>query len=271
MLTKFSKADKQEYSKFYKKEGYVVFTDLFAADELKDIVEDLLKVFEKRFSGVSEKKGIELLYSEYSRNREAWRDCASKMWDVFGVLQCATKREVKNVLVDLGIRSPIIATRPEVRTDMPNDVNYQQPWHQDWIYGQTSLNAVTLWIPLQDVSKENGTIDIIPKSHLLGLAPVQEKANPRRLEINDPVFTSGEYKTVELKLGECVIFSQFLIHRSGNNVSELPRLTFQGRFADYSDELYVANGFFDSFRAQAAGKELRTNPTIEQINRYFTV
>src|SRR5687767_13102473 len=151
MLEKFSKKDVEKYVDFYKKQGYVIFTDLFTASELQDLVKDLLSVFENRFAGISSEKGIALLYSEYSKNKEAWRECASKMWDIFGVSQCATKPEVLKALINLKIKSPIIATRPEVRTDMPNDVEYQQPWHQDWSYGHTSLNAVTLWIPLQDV------------------------------------------------------------------------------------------------------------------------
>ena len=269
MLKKFSKENIDQYVDFYKKEGYVIFTDLFTSSELKGLVNDLLSIFENRFVGISSQKGVSLLYSEYSKNKEMWRECASKMWDVFGVSQCATKQDVLKALINLKLRFPIIATRPEVRTDMPNDVEYQQPWHQDWSYGQTSLNAVTLWIPLQDVSKKNGTIDVLPGSHLLGLAPVIEKQNPRRLEVVDQKFIKRKFKTVELKMGECVVFSQFLLHRSGSNTSDLPRITFQGRYADHSDLFYIANGFFDSFRAEASGRKIKTDPLKEQINKYF--
>lgn len=40
------------------------------------------------------------------------------------------------------------------------------PWHQDDFYFQTPSPAVTAWIPLEPVSRENGTLRVVPGSHL---------------------------------------------------------------------------------------------------------
>ena len=51
------------------------------------------------------------------------------------------------------------------------------------------------------------------------------------------------YFPVELEMGECVAFSQMLVHRSGENVTKSPRLSAQLRFADYSDSPFIAEGY----------------------------
>lgn len=239
-MIKFSIND-ISYIDFYKENGYIIFSDLINSDELDEIKIDILKIFQLRFNELGELTE-DILVRNYDK-KEMWRECASKMWDIFGVLRIASQHEVMAVLKNLDLENPIIATRPEVRTDMPKDFNYMQPWHQDWNYGRTSLNSVTLWIPLVDVNESNGTVQIIPKTHKLGILNYEELSNPRRYEINIDALPKGEVINVELKKGECVLFSQMLVHRSGINSSDKPRLTFQGRFADLSDKTYIKNGF----------------------------
>lgn len=46
------------------------------------------------------------------------------------------------------------------------------PWHQDASSNVSSM--ATLWIPLQDVNDENGTLQVIPKQHQYGVLPVSD-------------------------------------------------------------------------------------------------
>jgi len=47
-----------------------------------------------------------------------------------------------------------------------NDLKHDFPAHQDFVYNHGSLNSVTVWIPLQDVSIEMGALEIISKKML---------------------------------------------------------------------------------------------------------
>jgi phytanoyl-CoA hydroxylase len=164
------------------------------------------------------------------------------MWDLLGVFSLAAKPEVRDVLLVLGLEGPMISTRPEVRTDMPADEQYMQPWHQDWRYGQGSINSVTFWIPLQDVTVENGTIDVMPGTHVLGVLENEELHNPRRFSVTDPRIDGLPYEPAELSFGEAIAFSQLLVHRSGHNTSGAPRLTIQSRFTDFAEPHALRNG-----------------------------
>ncbi|MBN4049741.1 phytanoyl-CoA dioxygenase family protein [Bacteroidales bacterium AH-315-N07] len=265
-MEKFSIHD--ELSIFYKENGFLVLKDLFSQDELTETLNDIYKLFETRFKDLDNKtlNRIELINNYYNAEKEIWSQCEKHMWDLLSILRLASKIEVTNALKKIGLKSPMILTRPEVRTDMPDDRQYMQPWHQDWRYSKTSLNAITIWIPLHDVRKENGTIDVIPKSHLFGLLKEKEIPNPRRFVISDERISGLPFETMELNHGDCVIFSQFIVHRSGNNTSGKPRITTQQRVTDYSESTYIERGMPI---ADSPEELINGFPTAEDVERVF--
>ena len=245
---KFSQNSSTEIADFYKKNGFVIIKDLFQVAELDSITSEVLSFWVNIF-GISESKKIErnILNLNYKNDalKEKWKSAARRMWDSIKINSAISKSTVVQLLHVLGLRAPIIATRVEVRTDMSEDNQYRQPWHQDWRYGQTSLNSVTMWVPTHDVTPIDGTVEIIPETHLLGLLKVREEHNPRRFIINDNIIKTLEKNSIKVSLakGECVFFSQFTLHQSGVNQSGLPRLTFQGRYADIAEKDFISRGF----------------------------
>ena len=48
-------------------------------------------------------------------------------------------------------------------------------WHQDASYwGLSNAKTVTVWLALDDTDEENGAMQFLPKSHLLGHIPWKE-------------------------------------------------------------------------------------------------
>jgi ectoine hydroxylase-related dioxygenase (phytanoyl-CoA dioxygenase family) len=263
MLQKFSL--NEDFSKFYNENGYVILRDLFPKNELERVRQDVFDLFDTRFSDNNKDglSGYELLVRHYGT--DIWRQCAKRMWDLVSVLGLAANPNVNEVLRKIDLRKPLISTRPEIRTDMPKDQKYRQPWHQDWRYAQGSYNAATFWIPLQKVTIENGTIDIIPKSHLLGLLGTEELQNPRRFSITDPRIEKMPYFPVELEIAECVAFSQMLVHRSGENVTKSPRLSAQLRYTDYSESSFITQGYPVASSSELIWKDLPSENDMERI------
>jgi ectoine hydroxylase-related dioxygenase (phytanoyl-CoA dioxygenase family) len=265
-MRKFKLAD--DFGSFYRQEGYVILSDAFRHDEIAQVRADVLDLFESRFraANAGARKGIDLLTHHYHQDKELWRQCAKRMFDLLSVYGLAAKPEVLEVLSRLGLQKPMISTRPEVRTDMPRDEQYMQGWHQDWRYGQGSYNSVTFWVPMHNVRVENGTIDVMPKTHLLGYLDCEEVPNPRRFVIQETQIKGFPFFPVELEQGEAVVFSQMLVHRSGYNRSEHPRLTTQLRFVDRADHRFAGNGF-----AYPRGSEMvwSSQPTANELIEVF--
>ncbi len=95
--------------------------------------------------------------------------------------------------------------------------------HQDWnIVDEREFNSYNIWLPLVDVNAENGTLLILPDSH-------KTFENIRGLNI------PSSYEKVEnevwqyfvplnMKAGEALVYDHRLLHASGINKTETPRL-----------------------------------------------
>jgi phytanoyl-CoA hydroxylase len=113
-------------------------------------------------------------------------------------------------------------------------------WHQDYAYWPlASPGAVTCWIALDDVSAENGAMQVAAGSHKLGeKLPVEfgdgsSFMHEERPGIDEivPVEEAGlEAVGYELKAGECGFHHSLIWHASGPNTSPNPRRGFIPRY-----------------------------------------
>jgi phytanoyl-CoA dioxygenase PhyH len=129
-----------------------------------------------------------------------------------------------------------------VRMDHPGEDTYLAPWHQEYPYNLTSDNAVTLWLPLVDVSEQNGCLLMAPGSHRLGALPVRvrDALNIRRnaneaMDIVglDELLARHPAVSVPTAAGDALVFHTFLLHRSQPNRSAATRWTLQARYFDF--------------------------------------
>lgn len=102
-----------------------------------------------------------------------------------------------------------------------------QPWHQDSYYFKFDRQPqVTVWIPLSEVTRENGCLWVVPGSHL---GPIRDHSPDRRkqansgyLEITDADFSSQV--PVLLSPGDVLFFHSYLMHRAADNVASYRRI-----------------------------------------------
>ena len=100
------------------------------------------------------------------------------------------------------------------------------PWHQDNGYWQCSpANLVSCWITLDDAFKDNGAMQVIPRSHLKPHRhdTVQE-AN--RLQETQVAIDESQVVVVDLKAGECMFHHCQTLHYTQPNTTEHQRRAF---------------------------------------------
>lgn len=102
--------------------------------------------------------------------------------------------------------------------------NSQLHPHQDWSFTDEAQHfSITAWIPLIDVDKKNGALQVLPKSHLLN-------NYPRARFANAPFADKIEYishnlmKSVSMKAGEVLMINSRTIHASPPNLSNDERI-----------------------------------------------
>lgn len=99
--------------------------------------------------------------------------------------------------------------------------------HQNWpILQDLDDTSVTIWCPLQDTYRENGTIQFVPGSHKI-LPHVEGPALPGYFKDFKQELIDRWLKPVDVKAGEATIFDDGLLHWTAKNDSDAPRIAIQ--------------------------------------------
>ena len=118
------------------------------------------------------------------------------------------------------------------------------PWHQDggevWQLDRDPL--VTVWVALDDATRANGCMDVVPGSHRGGLVTAQGSTlSEGDAEIQCP---PDRVMALEVPAGHGVLLHNWLIHRSGVNPSPSPRRAFTACYMDgRTASTLTGNGF----------------------------
>jgi ectoine hydroxylase-related dioxygenase (phytanoyl-CoA dioxygenase family) len=115
-------------------------------------------------------------------------------------------------------------------------------WHQDsgYVVGNGGpgdhLPYLTCWCTLDDATIENGTVRVVPGSHLDGVVP-----HVRREGSNDLAVDVDEDRAVALEVpaGSIVAFSSRTLHATGANQTDRPRRVY---LAQYTAEAMLNPG-----------------------------
>lgn len=151
----------------------------------------------------------------------------------------------------LGLDMPMVLRSYNIRMDTPHRDEFLFHWHQDITYLLGSLNSVTYWIPLGTVNAGNGSVEVVPGSHRAGIAPFRFTSDkpldagtvlsPADIHLAEEPSEPGVM--IEAEIGDLVLFSQFLLHRSTPNRSRLTRWTVQVRHADAFEPAFIDAGY----------------------------
>ncbi|SEL52385.1 Ectoine hydroxylase-related dioxygenase, phytanoyl-CoA dioxygenase (PhyH) family [Roseateles sp. YR242] len=127
-------------------------------------------------------------------------------------------------------------------------------WHQDAAYWSLQpMNALTIWVAIDDATPENGCLQMIPGSFRRGIEPLVMRDDvPNMLHSSVPQEAADESAAVSLVLnaGDVSIHHPNIIHGSGPNTSAqrrcgldigyIPVTTQIGRTGLYLNPLLVA-------------------------------
>src|ERR1043165_4564815 len=95
--------------------------------------------------------------------------------------------------------------------------------HQDWnIVDEKKYRSFNIWVPLVDLSENNGAIKILPKSH----AWLESYRSANISSAYEKVYEQlwQQMITLNMSKGEALIYDHRLLHASGENKSEQLRL-----------------------------------------------
>lgn len=139
---------------------------------------------------------------------------------------------------ELGLESPVAST--EMSSHIASDglkIPGRRPPRtprQDWRFRQGSLDAIAFWVPLTPISVRSHPLEVVPRSHLLGLLPTNE-----HLAIDDPRITEEMFAPLPMQRGDLVVYSAFLVHRISEKGDGALRIALGAGFDNAADPTWA--------------------------------
>jgi ectoine hydroxylase-related dioxygenase (phytanoyl-CoA dioxygenase family) len=266
--------------KSYSRNGYAVIPSAAPSAVLDRIASDISQVFIRRADslGIDVPKGAtradltSQVAALFGYDPAVYMAAAKVCQHLISVHQFGVGNEVLSIVEALGLTAPAISTRPVIHF-MADGLRieggyHKTPAHQDWRSVQGSVDGVTMWIPLFDVAEDDYPLEIIPESHREGLRPSEDDAFGHRVRVDD--VQHREFVALSLKRGDIVVFSGFLIHRTGANGGPLVRVALSYRFNNAAEPAFIRRNYPDRYIYRAQNELLDPEfPSGADLERAF--
>jgi phytanoyl-CoA hydroxylase len=252
----------------YKKQGYAVVRNFV---EVSDLLAEMRDVFARYLPHIADVTD-QVIFDLFKDDFAGFYGCANICQYLASLTSLSASTRVCRALGELGIKMPVINTRPLVsfssRYLAKNESYWKVPAHQDWPSTQGSLNGLTCWIPLVDVPTELGPLEMIPGSHLNGAMEHKEQSG---VPICGSDFSEGDFVPVPMKAGDALFFSYFTVHRSGTNTTaDKIRWTIHLRYDDRSELSFIQRKYPKNRKdVRTEGLLIPGFPDVEQVRRVF--
>lgn len=214
-----------------RKRAQVVFINQFVQRKFDNALDDAPDAF---------LRNMKRLFDE---SFDTFFNCGKQCQHLISLHTLGLRKEFLEVLSWSGLKDPVISTRPVLYFNHPSLAKEERYWrmtaHQDWRSMQGSLNSLVIWVPLVDVDRDMGTLEVVPGSHKRGLL----RDEPREaFSIVEPIPDSS-FQSTDLEVGDALIFSAFLVHRSGTLKKDAIRWSCHFRYNDLREPTFSSRGY----------------------------
>lgn len=264
----------------YARDGYVIVPDLIEPGQIDAIRTEIAAFFARAATqppaptdDLTAPAFHEFLFGLFQTNFPAYHGAAKLANHAVSLHRLGTDPDILSCLKTLGVGHPVICARPLIWFHSPRlaktERYHRLPAHQEWSNMQGSVDGAVVWFPLLPVAPEMGRLQVVPGSHRDGLLPLSRDADSDYpLSIDPARIDETDFAEVDVPVGSALIFSPFLVHRSGENRSEHARITANFRFNNAADPGFAARDFPNPFQyAAPTTLDPETAPTPGDIER----
>jgi phytanoyl-CoA hydroxylase len=241
----------------YRRTGIAAIPNFAGEQELEQIARDISDVFLRRADalgieaprGSTQRDMTAQLKALFRHSPKEYIASAKFAQHLASVHRLGVSDAMLQALAELGIETPAISTRPVIHF-MTDDLRieggyHKTPIHQDWRSVQGSVDGVTMWMPLFDVTLNDYPLEVLPGSHLRGLLPSADHAFGHQVE--EGTVDEAQFVAVPLERGTAAFFSGFLAHRTGMKGGDQVRVALSYRFNNAEDPSFVSRGYPDTY------------------------
>jgi ectoine hydroxylase-related dioxygenase (phytanoyl-CoA dioxygenase family) len=263
----------------YRENGYLLLKSFFGGDEIDEVREEAKEIFTLQMrrlgiAGSEEVREEEFergMFDLFDKDVATFANCGKQAQHLISLHRLSLDGRIVGKLQELGLEFPNISTRPVMYFNHERLAKKEVYWklsaHQDWRSMQGSLDSMVVWIPLVDVDKDLGALEIIPGSHKWGLLEAEMADGYGQLEEE---IEASEMVSVEVEKGDALFFSSFLAHQSGTNVTDHIRWSCHFRYNNLREETFVERSYPHPYLYQPQKDLITANfPPRELVEQAF--
>ena len=211
----------------YNAQGFLCPLDVFDADEIGAI----RGYFDQLLARA-------LAAGWHSYEMTNWHKTCRGVWDL------VTHPKLVALASDL-LGETVICRHSHFFCKLPGD-GKRVSWHQDASYWPLSPSrVVSIWLAIDDSTRENGAMQVIPRSHRNAQLPFVDSAaaenNVLTQTVPDPASHGDAPVSLEMKAGQVSLHSDWILHGSAPNDSLKRRCGLALRYL--SSEVRAFNGW----------------------------
>ena len=262
----------------YRRDGYLHLRSFFHRAEIDALRRDAFRVFRHQIKAddgttdLRESQGDceQSLFRLFREDMARFANCGKQIQHLVSLHRLSLDARILDLLAGLGLAFPNISTRPVLFFNSRHLATKEVYWrvfpHQDWRSMQGSLNAAVVWVPLHDIDRSLGALEVVPGSHRLGLLTTDVVERFGKVDS----FGDRDFQPVEVEQGDLLVFSAFLVHRSGTNSTDSIRWSCHFRYNDLSERTFIDRGYPHAYVYHSVDELLSPGfPRVEDLRRLF--
>jgi hypothetical protein len=157
----------------------------------------------------------------------AYRSTSEAVRRLSSAEEIMLSQPVERIVGELGLNAPVTAG-PLAAHIVSNGLDVPglaSPAHQDARGRPAGAGGLTIWIPLTPVSVRSHPLEVSPRSHLLGLLPVDAAG-----ALDDPRIGEETFVPLPMQPGDVVVLSNLVAHRTGRRGDGSVRVAISAQF-----------------------------------------
>jgi phytanoyl-CoA hydroxylase len=236
----------------YRENGFVLLKKFFSAKEVERIYSEAKDVFTLQMqrlgivnsSAPSEEEFEAGMFKLFAADLQTFTNCGKQAQHLISLHRLSLDERIVSALQELGLAFPNISTRPLLYFNAERLAKKEVYWrldvHQDWRSMQGSLDSVVVWLPLIDIDKNLGALEVCPGSHKWGLLEADIVDGYGHLR---SILDKAKLVSIEVERGDVLFFSTLLVHQSGTNVSPGIRWSCHFRYNNLREATFIERGY----------------------------
>ena len=235
----------------YSRDGYLLVKGFFDPGEVERVRVEAKEIFASQMrrlglpgaGDVPEAEFNQGMFRLFEADLQAFTNCGKHAQHMISLHRLSLDQRIASVLEELGLEWPSISTRPVLYFNSSRlatkEVYFRLSPHQDWRSMQGSLDSMVVWVPLVCIDRALGALEVVPGSHKRGLLEAGMKDGYGH--VAEPL-DAASFVPVEVEQGDALLFSTFLVHKSGTNSTDSIRWSCHFRYNNLREPTFIERG-----------------------------